>query len=209
MTPFLSPFRMAPQAVAFGEATNDAAVLQAKRLCYETYVSVGYLTPSPAAAFGPEREPGVTYIVATDARGTVVGTLRLSTHRPFQALAAWRGRLYHQQAALLAAARRGPAFGLGALAVRKACAPLKVAQGLYHFAYRWALAHSRDYGIITMDARAFRALGMAGWHAVPVGTPMHYLGSLTVPAIIPIREQSVLAARLGSDLDFFLQTHHS
>ncbi len=181
------------EPLRFMEAAAAATVIQAKRLCRDVYVQAGYITEQ-AADFAPDPGNGDTYVVAGDAAGNVVGTLRLSVAHPCGIISAWQGRLYHQAAALIAAAQRGPSFEIGSLAVRKDCAPLKVSWGLYDFAYRWALARGLDYGIVSMDVRAFRALGLAGWHAVPIGAPMHYLGSLTVPAVIPIRSQPAAAA---------------
>jgi hypothetical protein len=78
---------------------------------------------------------------------------------------------------------------MGALAVRKDFSTMKISWGLYKAAYLYSVAMELDYGIISMDARALRSLEMLGWIVVKIGQPMDYFGSLTVPGIMPVRQQ--------------------
>ena len=185
----------AQKTVCFMEATTDDDLIRAKQLCQQVYIHAGYITGSQAAAvIRAEREARTTCVIARNEQSEIVGTIRLSTDQPCRTFSVWRGKLYHPCAELIAAAQRGPSFEIGALAVRKDAAQLKVSWGLYDFAYRWALAHGMEYGIVSMDLRALRALELTGWYAVRIGAPMQYVGSLTVPAIIPINHQPAIAA---------------
>jgi N-acyl-L-homoserine lactone synthetase len=171
-------------------ASDPLTILAARQLCHDVYLKMGYIdSPYPSRIIPRACEWADTYGVARDAAGSLVGTIRMSEGAPLSVLRPWKGKLFPQHAELLKAARRSPCFAIGALAVNKSCAPLRISQVLYIAAYQWALTTGKDYGIITMDTRALRALRLAGWNAITVGEPIYYLGSLTTPALIPIHEQ--------------------
>ena len=184
--------------VRFQIADTALLVLQARQLCHDIYLQSGYISEGFTAGLIPDAHADTnTYIVALSESGLVIGTIRLATWQPCRTFQIWKGRLYHQYGYLISKALAGPSFELGALAVSKQAAHLKVSWGLYTMAYRWALATGKDYGIISMDQRAFRTLEMVGWNALQVGEPMHYQGSLTIPGIIPIKEQPAIAVAKG------------
>jgi len=187
-------------------ATSASMIKQARRLCHDVYLGMGYIgSPYPFHLIPEDETARNTYLVAIDSANNVVGTIRVSTGSPYKIIDTWNGHLFHQQAQLISTARCNQGFELGALAVRKDQAHLRISWGLYNMAYRWALANHCDYGIISMDQRAFRSLEMLGWFAIQIGEPMYYLGSMTLPAILPILEQPVMAVDKAKPWFHFLQ----
>jgi N-acyl-L-homoserine lactone synthetase len=78
---------------------------------------------------------------------------------------------------------------VGALAVRKDKRALKVSWGLYKAMLEYSLSAGLQYAVIGMDASALRSFERMGWHIVQIGEPMDYMGSETIPCILPIQEQ--------------------
>jgi len=176
--------------IAFSIAGNQEAILQAKHLCHDVYLQMGYIDKPYPGHVLPGQDSDSTYIVATNERNEVTGTVRLSRQIPCNIFDEWKGKLFVSCRSLISNALRQQSFIIGSLAVDKAYAGMKVSGGLYQMAYEWALRHHMAYGIISMDHRAFRALKMMGWHAIQVGDAAWYSGSPTIPAIIPIGEQA-------------------
>jgi len=66
---------------------------------------------------------------------------------------------------------------------------MKISMMLYKAVNIWSRTMNLEYAIISMDARALRAMEMQGWLVVRIGEPMDYFGSITVPGIMPVNEQ--------------------
>jgi len=174
--------------IAFNVAKSHSIVLQAKHLCHDVYLRMGYISHAYGDHIIPAERHAV-YIVATAEHGEVIGTVKLSREVRRTIFDAWSGKLFASCGGLINHALGQRIFSIGSLAVDKRYAGLHVAHGLYRAAYEWAMQQKMDYGVIMIDSRALRALRMAGWYVVEVGEAAWYLGSPTIPAIIPIGMQ--------------------
>lgn len=179
-----------PDTIAFRVAETKKMILEAKHLCHDEYLRVGYISKPCVNRIIPyEYDKSSTYIVALNSMKEVIGTIRLTQGPPFKTLDIWKNRLYPMCGKLIADAIHGHTFEIGALAVRKDFSSMKISWGLYKAAYLHSNFLQLDYGIISMDARALRSLQMLGWFVVKIGEPMHYFGSLTIPGIMPLNKQ--------------------
>ena len=178
------------EKITFSIDARPEIILKADHLCHNTYLRMGYISKALPGFVMSNNEQNANYIVAANSYGSVVGTLRLSQKIPADIFKVWKGKLYGSCFSLVSEALSRRSFSIGSLAVDKAYAGMKISWGLYQMAYKWALSQNMEYGIITIDHHAFRALKMVGWHAVQVGEAALYLGSPTIPAIIPIRQQT-------------------
>ena len=186
--------------ITFQVAETEKVILAAKHLCHDVYLQVGYIDKPCIGNIIPSGHDDLsTYIVALNALQEVIGTIRLTQGPPFKTLEIWKDKLYPLCNRLITEAIHSHTFEIGALAVRKDFSPVKVSWGLYKAAYLSSIAMHLDYGIISIDARALRSLQMLGWFVQKIGEPMHYFGSLTVPAIMPVHQQpgSVLQTKLA------------
>lgn len=181
--------------IRFHTAQSAELVYKAKRLCHDVYLRMGYIPGAYANGIIPYAfDEKAVYIIAENETGEIVGTLRITYGWPGKILELWQGRLYTAQQQLIASAKKGKQFEIGALAVRKDQASFKIAEGLYRTAYYYCVDAGLEYGLISMDQRALRALDMVGWNIVSIGHPLEYMGSITVPAIIPIKDQPRIIA---------------
>ena len=176
--------------ITFQVADTDKKIIQAKHLCHDVYLNIGYIeAPYPGKIIPYEYEASSAYIIAMNPFGEVVGTMRITQGPPFKTLDIWKDKLYSGSASLINDALHSASFEIGALAVRKDFSTMKISWGLYKAAYLYSVAMRLDYGIISMDTRALRALEMLGWVVVKIGEPMNYFGSLTVPGIMTVSQQ--------------------
>jgi len=176
--------------ITFQVADTNKKTIQAKHLCHDVYLNIGYIdAPYPGKIIPYEYEASSTYIIAMNPFGEVVGTIRITQGPPFKTLDIWKDKLYSGSASLINDALQSASFEIGALAVRKDFSTMKISWGLYKAAYLYSVAMRLDYGIISMDTRALRALEMLGWVVIKIGEPMNYFGSLTVPGIMPVSQQ--------------------
>ena len=176
--------------ITFQVADTHKKIMQAKHLCHDVYLNIGYIdSPYPGKIIPYEYEASSTYIIAMNSFGEVVGTIRITQGPPFKTLDIWKDKLYSGSASLINDALHSASFEIGALAVRKDFSTMKISWGLYKAAYLYSVAMRLDYGIISMDTRALRALEMLGWVVIKIGEPMNYFGSLTVPGIMPVSQQ--------------------
>ena len=176
--------------ITFQVADTNKKTIQAKHLCHDVYLNIGYIdAPYPGKIIPYEYEASSTYIIAMNPFGEVVGTIRITQGPPFKTLDIWKDKLYSGSASLINDALQSASFEIGALAVRKDFSTMKISWGLYKAAYLYSVAMRLDYGIISMDTRALRALEMLGWVVINIGEPMNYFGSLTVPGIMPVSQQ--------------------
>ena len=176
--------------ITFQVADTNKKTIQAKHLCHDVYLNIGYIdAPYPGKIIPYEYEASSTYIIAMNPFVEVVGTIRITQGPPFKTLDIWKDKLYSGSASLINDALQSASFEIGALAVRKDFSTMKISWGLYKAAYLYSVAMRLDYGIISMDTRALRALEMLGWVVIKIGEPMNYFGSLTVPGIMPVSQQ--------------------
>jgi len=171
-------------------ADTPELIRAAKNLCHDVYLHVGYIDAPYADRMIPyEYESTSTYIVAITSMNEVIGTVRLTQGPPFKTFDVWKDNLFASQSALIKSALEGPSFEIGALAVNKNFSAMKISLMLYKAVYIYSRSLKLDYAIISMDARALRAMEMQGWVVVKIGGPMDYFGSITIPGIMPVNEQ--------------------
>jgi N-acyl-L-homoserine lactone synthetase len=171
-------------------ADTPELILAAKNLCHDVYLQVGYIDKPLADRIIPyEFDNASTYLVAMTSQNEVVGTIRLTQGPPFKTLNVWKDSLFDSKAGLIKTALEGRSFEIGALAVNKNFSALKISFLLYNAVYFYSRLLNLDYAVISMDARALRAMQMQGWLVVQIGAPMDYFGSITIPGIMPVNDQ--------------------
>lgn len=171
-------------------ADTPELIRAAKNLCHDVYLQVGYIDKPLADRIIPyEYDSTSTYIVALTSMNEVVGTVRVTQGPPFKTFDVWKNSLYASKAALIKSALEGRSFEIGALAVNKNFSAMKISMMLYQAINIWSRTMNLEYAIISMDARALRAMEMQGWLVIKIGEPMDYFGSITVPGIMPVNEQ--------------------
>ena len=173
--------------IQYAIADTSELILAAKQLCHDVYLEHGYIDHAyPGKIIPNVQDDNAVYIVALNDDREVVGTIRLSFGKYFATLKAWKNKIYPHS---LEQIMHAHCFEIGALAVNKDFASQRISWGLYKAVYQYAIDAQLDYGIISMDARALRSMEMLGWKVERIGEPMDYFGSLTVPGIMPVRQQ--------------------
>ncbi len=194
-----------PGTITYEVAMTKEMILAAKHLCHDVYLQSGYIDFSfPDRIIPYQYDASSLYIVALNSVNEVVGTVRLTIGYPFTTLNVWEDKLYPASQGLIDEALTANSFEIGALAVKKEYAAYKISWGLYKAVYLNALALNLDYGIISMDQRAMRAMEMLGWYVEKIGEPMDYFGSLTVPGIMPVRQQLAAIASRNNNYHQYL-----
>ena len=185
-------FAINPIPITFGIADTEAKISQAKQLCHDVYLDVGYIeAPYPNRIIPYELDSSSAYIIAMNPFREIIGTIRITIGGPSKTFEIWKGRLFPAYDELINNTLNSNSFEMGALAVKKDYSIMKISSGLYKAAFQYSLDMKLDYGIISMDARALRSLEMLGWFVIKIGAPMDYFGSLTVPGIMPVSLQPV------------------
>ena len=175
--------------ISFRIAKSSQEVYNARRLCHDVYFSLGFLRKEMKGKVIPNKHEAHTiYLVAINNKNDVVGTLSITEGR-FKTLTDWKGEFYDNQERLIDKIYRTKSIEIGALAVRDDYRKKNVSWGLYKLSLKYSLAMKFEYAIIGMDKAALKSLEDLGWDIVKIGKPMEYFGSLTVPAILPIRQQ--------------------
>jgi hypothetical protein len=178
-------------AISFQVAANKSIIVEAKQLCHDVYLNHKYIdAPYPGKIIPYTHDASSVYIVAINSLQDVVGTIRLTAGVPFKTFEVWQNNFYPDYNKLIHEVQNTASLEIGALAVRKDHSVLKISWGLYKATHRYCMAMNVRYGVISMDARALRSLQMVGWNVMQIGAPKYYFGSLTVPAIIPVHQQS-------------------
>lgn len=176
--------------IAFQTVENPAFQQEACRLRHDVYLEVGYINhPFHSKIIPDEQDTKSTYIVASDSNQKLLGTIRLTPGPPFKTFNVWKNKYFPQTQNLIKTVANKHSMELGALAVVKTARNKHISWGLYKAAYLFALIKKIDYYVIGIDVRVFRTLEKLGVSIVNIGSPMHYMGSLTVPGVIPIAMQ--------------------
>ena len=84
-----------PGKIIFQVADTEKKIIQAKHLCHEVYLNIGYIdAPYPGKIIPYEYEASSTYIIAMNPFQEVVGTIRITQGPPFKTLEIWKDKLY-------------------------------------------------------------------------------------------------------------------
>jgi N-acyl-L-homoserine lactone synthetase len=176
------------QPVSVGVARTLDDIRLAKRLCHDIYLEAGYIRERRPDGVIPHPYERDSIYIAARCEGRTVGTVRMTVGHSVT-LHAWKGNLLPDRLNLIGNVISARYFEIGALAVSKAYRTQKVSWQLYRAVLRCSLALQLDYAIVAMDVRALRTLQMLGWLTIRIGKPIHYMGSMTIPAVMPVREQ--------------------
>ena len=173
--------------------TNDE-VRAALQLEYEIFVEAAYIGPN-SESLVLEYAPfnAVSDFVVAFEEDQVVGVLRrikyhadlgIKTLRDFDIRAEWRGMVEE-------ACRNSPALveEIGTLALKKERRGIggrAFTMSIYRVAWQESVRRGVKYWLFSVDERLFKTLvGLFG--AFAIGDPMHYMGSVTVPALLEIQ----------------------
>ncbi len=165
---------------------------QAKRLRHDVYVACGFIEPTKTRTIEDKKDDDCHYLVALD-EGSVIGTIRLSKppFNVFEALDHDGIDIYPEHRDLINLVQSSNTLELGALAVRPKMKTGKshISGGLYKSVYLFSLENDVKYWLIDVDQFVGDSLRRLGWKLIQFAPEHEYMGSVTVPAIMPVAEQ--------------------
>lgn len=182
--------------VAYGYLNNNDTNLidQVKKLRHDVYVACGFIEPTKTRTIEDKKDSDCYYMAAMDTdHQEIIGTVRLSKP-PFKVLEALKHDkidVYPQYQDLIDKALSSKTLEVGALAVRPKLKTGKshISGGLYTLVYLFSLQNNVDYLLIDIDQTVGESLKRLGWKLVQFAPEHEYMGSITIPAIMPISEQ--------------------
>jgi N-acyl-L-homoserine lactone synthetase len=181
--------------ISFQVAETSGQLLEAKKLCHNVYLEAKFIKKPLAGGVIPHKhDTNSIYFIAVTDDNEVVGTLRMTVGH-YKTLDAWKGQLYSSKKEILETVKGSNSFELGALAVRKDYRSKKVSWGMYKAALKYSLTLNMEYAIIGMDVGSLKSLEDLGYFVIRIGEPKEYFGSMTVPGILPIKQQTIKVAR--------------
>ena len=176
--------------IEFIVTRQKSLILKAKRLVHDVYLKVGYLShPLPQRIFPLEKNFKGVYIIArTDKE--IIGTLRISRiDDPLNYFKEWKEKISSTIKNELKELKKYHCESIENLVVKETYWGKKISGGLFKAAWIFGLINEIDYYLIKMDKEAFGSLKRLGWYCQEIAPPIFYLGSLTVPAILPLKKQ--------------------
>lgn len=176
--------------IEFHKADSEDLINQALHLRHDVYFRVGYIKEAFPDRIIPDCANQISdYILAINAYGEVIGTIRLAPPNPsFKVFSAWTEFLYPDVFEKIQMVNETKSVELGALAVKK-CEYKKIAWGLYKATYYYSQQNKIFYWVIAMDNMALRSLERLGWYVEKIGHPMEYMGSITSLGVMPVNLQ--------------------
>jgi hypothetical protein len=176
--------------VKFVVTREESLILKAKRIVHDIYVKLGYLFhPLPSRMFPEENTIKSTYLLALK-ENEIIGILRVSpVKNPLRFFNEWRTKIQVKTKKKLEILKKSNCKTLENLLVKEKYRNKKISGGLYKAAWLFGLINEIDYYLIKMDLQAFKSLEKLGWYVEKIAPPLFYLGSLTVPAILPLKKQ--------------------
>jgi len=196
--------------VAYGllEAEDRDFIDQVKKLRHDVYVACGFIEPTPTRTIEDKKDEDCYYMAAFDTElQEIIGTVRLSKP-PFKVLEALKHEgIEIKCQELLDKVLSSKTLEVGALAVRPKIKTGKshISGGLYTLLYLFSLQNNVDYLLIDIDKNVGESLKKLGWKLVQFAAEHNYMGSITVPAVIPINEQWDSVTKNNPDYAKFVQ----
>jgi N-acyl-L-homoserine lactone synthetase len=176
-------------AVQFTIASSRKEIQMAKRLCHDTYLAEKYISkPYPNGIIPFKHDKNAIYVIAKNSAGNIIGTLRLFKGPAFKTLQIWKNEI-NPEAKEVLRHEQNKIIEVGALAVNHLWNNYKISWGLYRKGLQWIIMHHFSTILMSVDSRVLRALCIIGWKIEVIGRPKFYMGSLTIPGIIRIKEQ--------------------
>jgi N-acyl-L-homoserine lactone synthetase len=178
------------EEIEFHKADSKDLIIQALHLRHDVYLRVGYIKEAYPDRIIPDYADEISdYILAVNAFGEVIGTIRLAPPNPnFKVFNDWAEFLYPDASQKIQMVNGTRSVELGALAVKK-CEHKKIAWGLYKATYYYSQQNKIFYWVIAMDNIALRSLERLGWYVEKIGYPMEYMGSITSLGVMPVELQ--------------------
>jgi hypothetical protein len=188
--------------VRFVATREEFLILKAKRIVHDIYVKSGYLSHSLSSRMFPEeRTIKDTYLLALN-KNEIIGILRVSSVKnPLRFFNEWRTKIQVKTKKKLEILKKSNCKTLENLVVKEKYRNKKISGGLYKAAWLFGLINEIDYYLIKMDLQAFKSLEKLGWYVEEIAPPLFYLGSLTVPAILPLKKQ--IGSVFKKNLNYF------
>jgi hypothetical protein len=176
--------------VRFVATRQESLILKAKRIVHDEYIKAGYLSyPLPSRMFPEEKAIKGTYLLALN-KNEIIGILRVSpVKNPLQFFREWKIKISVKTKKKMEGLKKFNCKALETLVVKEKYRNKKISGGLYKAAWLFGLIEEIDYYLIKMDFQALESLKKLGWYVVKIAPPLFYLGSLTVPAILPLKKQ--------------------
>jgi hypothetical protein len=176
--------------VKFVATQQKSLILKAKRIVHDVYVKSGYLSrPLPSRMFPEERIIKSTYLLAFN-KTEIIGILRVSPVKdPLQFFKDWELKISLKTKKKLEGLKNFNCRALENLVVKENYRNKKISGGLYKAAWLLGLIKEIDYYLIKMDFQTLESLKKLGWYVEEIAPAIFYLGSLTVPAILPLKKQ--------------------
>jgi N-acyl-L-homoserine lactone synthetase len=170
---------------------QKSLILKAKRLVHDVYLKVGYLShPLPQKIFPPEENFKGVYLIAINNNKEIIGTLRISQiTNPLNYFKEWKTKISPPIKKELKKLKKYHCESIENLVVKETYWGKKTSGGLFKAAWIFGLINEIDYYLIKMDKEALKSLKRLGWYCQEIAPPIFYLGSLTVPAILPLKKQ--------------------
>jgi len=177
--------------IVFQTAENSFQIQEAKKLRHDVYLEMGYITqPFFDGIIPDERDEHSTYIVALMGGQELVGTVRSYPGPSFETLEVWKENFFPNPeiSELIEEVCKRKSVEIGALAVKKTARGRRISWGLYKALYLLFLMEKVNYCIAAIDLRAFKLLQWLGWSIIEIGPAKYFMGSLTVPIVMPMKE---------------------
>ncbi|MGB9743243.1 MAG: N-acyl amino acid synthase FeeM domain-containing protein [Minisyncoccales bacterium] len=174
--------------IVFQTINDRKQIKEAKKLRHDVYLEVGYITTPYPDGIIPDPEPSI-YIVALLNGEELMGTVRVTPGPPFETLAVWENKFFAESESLIKMLFDAKSAEIGSLAVKKTARGKRISWGLYKALYLFALIEKIDFYVAGMDLNAYKLLQWLGWSLIEIGPVMEYMGSPSIPIIIPIKDQ--------------------
>jgi len=173
---------------------GKTAVDAVKRLRHDTYLQCGFIdSPYPDGVIPDKADNDAAVYLAAVVNNEVIGGIRLAAP-PFKVLDVVGDELYEDVRDRIKEMENNPAKNkaveLGSLAVKSGTGYKHISGSLYKAVYRVSLMEGIKYWLIDIDERVYNALLRLGWKVDEIGPRHEYMGSVTVPGLMSVQEQT-------------------
>lgn len=171
-------------------AQEPATITAAKQLRHEVYLECGFIEkPFPEKVIPDHQDNDEALYLVAKVDGEVIGTIRMAAP-PFKTIEVLGDEVYDAAREELKDLAKSNAVELGSLAVKHKSGRSHISGTLYKAVYWVSLQQKIKYWVIDIDERVYDALLRLGWKVDEIGPRHEYMGSETVPGIMPVEEQA-------------------
>lgn len=178
------------KGIIYKIAKNTDLKRKAQILCHDVYLEVGYIKKAfPERIIPFEEEKKSVWIVA-EKKDIIYGTICIAfPSSPLLFFKEWERKLFKDSKKLLRLISKDSFAELTRLAVKPEFRKKGISKGLYKACWLFGLLENINWYLIKMDIKALHSLEKLGWKVKKIGAPLFYMGSLTVPGVINVKEQ--------------------